>query len=120
MIRLNLLVIRTKQAQKLVQFYELLGLSFTQHRHENGPLHYAAEQDNFVLEIYPLSKTQAIADNSTRLGFEIERLDKIIQQLQKEGIEIKKMPYQSPWGYRAVVQDWDGRKVELIEIEKPS
>lgn len=70
-MKLNLLVIRTSDMPRLVNFYNLLGLKFDYHKHEKGVYHYATKIGETVFEIYPLLKSQTEADISTRLGFKI-------------------------------------------------
>ena len=55
---------------------------------------------------------------TTRLGFSVEDLDKTVHKLQELSIAIHTLPKQTRWGYRAVVEDFDGRKVELIEKKR--
>ncbi len=114
MIRCNLLVIKTNQLETTRQFYQSIGIQFQKHQHGAGPLHYAAEIGPFVFEIYPLSTRQAHLDSSTRLGFEVPQLDKLIAKLPKD--IVLKFPYQTEWGYQAIVQDPDSRKVELTQV----
>lgn len=52
-------------------------------------------------------------NSDVRLGFDVENLSKIINKLS--GWEIITMPKQSEWGLKAVIQDLDGRKIELLE-----
>lgn len=114
-MKLNLLVIRSYHPEKLASFYELLDISFEYHKHGNGPMHYAAELEDFVFEIYPLLKNQDTADVSTRLGFRVENLDDVLFRLCGEDIEIVKDATQNEFGYQAIVKDPDGRKIELTE-----
>ena len=51
---LNLLVIRTNEMQRLVDFYTLLGLKFEYHKHEQGVYHFSTTIGETVFEIYPL------------------------------------------------------------------
>ncbi len=113
MIRCNLLVIKTNQLETTRQFYQSIGIQFQKHQHGRGPVHYAAEMGTFVFEIYPLSNQQARVDSSTRLGFEVNRLDDLITALPAD--VVLKLPHQAEWGYQAIVQDPDGRKVELTQ-----
>lgn len=106
-------MIKTHQLEAIHQFYSKLGLNFEKHRHGKGPLHYATELDSLVFEIYPLPSSQKMADASTRLGFQVEQLEDLIAQLARN--QILKGPYQSEWGYQALVSDPDGRKVELTQ-----
>lgn len=115
MIQLNLLVIKTNQVEKVHHFYQQLGLHFTHHRHGKGPLHYAAEMNGLVFEIYPLPQASAEVDKSTRLGFTVQKLAAILPQLDASAII--SLPQQREWGYTALVKDPDGRKVELTEAQ---
>src|SRR5262249_22615390 len=75
--RLNLFVLRAPDIESAQRFYALLGLSFTKHAHGSGPLHYAADSNGFILEIYP----QTEADSPTtgvRIGFKVRDLDATI------------------------------------------
>ncbi len=115
-MRINLIVIRTKNIKELAGFYSKLGLEFKYHQHGKGPFHYSSELDKTVFEIYPLLKSQEKADNSLRLGFDVKELDQLISEFDKEGLEVVSRPRQSEWGYFAVIKDLDGRKIELKEL----
>lgn len=114
-MQFNLLVIRTAKPDMLVLFYQHLGLTFDYHQHGKGPMHYSTTMDEIVFEIYPLLKSQTQADTSLRLGFKVEKLDELIEQLKTKGVTIIQQPQKTEWGYVAVVKDFDGRKIELQE-----
>ena len=113
-VSINLIVIKTDKVEEQLAFYSVLGLQFEHHRHGNGPLHYSSNGQP-VLEIYPLPKGMTAADATTRLGFLVEALDGLVQVLGEKGFKIVAEPAQTEWGYVAVVQDVDGRKIELTE-----
>lgn len=112
-MKINLLVIRTKTPELLKNQYELLGFEFEYHQHGNGPFHYASEKDGFVFEIYPLTKSMVKADNSIRLGFDVSNLEGKMEQLAKSDWVIKSPLSETAWGLISVIQDLDGRKIEL-------
>lgn len=114
-VQLNLVVIRSAQAAGLAEFYSLLGLQWEYHRHGSGPWHYSAKCAGLLLEIYPLKEDTDEVDTSLRLGFRVEDLDDLLSKLQKSGITIKVPAKQGSWGYRAVVEDVEGRRLELVE-----
>ena len=114
---LNLVVIRAADPDRSAEFYRLLGLTFTKHRHGTGPEHYAAEGP-VVFEIYPRGAGEATA--ATRLGFRVAALNTLIDKLEASGTPILTLPAQTEWGYRAVVADPDGHKVELLEEDPAS
>jgi hypothetical protein len=110
---LNLLVIRTENPEKLKSQYEQLGFTFNFHKHGNGPLHYSASINSFVFEIYPLTKSMEKADNSIRLGFDIENLESKLEEIRKTNWVIVSEMQETKWGICSIIQDLDGRKVEL-------
>lgn len=110
-MRLNLIVLRSATPKALAEWYAHFGLTFEYHRHGNGPLHYSTEVRGVTLEIYPLKRLQTEADTDLRLGFEVDNLDTVIAKLT----DVVQAPRQSEWGYRAVVADPEGRRVELME-----
>jgi lactoylglutathione lyase len=113
--RLNLLVLRVADLDRAVAFYQLLGLRFKKHEHGSGPVHFAAERDRFVFELYLATAEQPVSA-STRIGFEIADVVKSVATLGAfPGARILSAPVASPWGLRAVVVDPDGHRVELSE-----
>ncbi len=90
-----------------------MGHKFDYHQHGNGPFHYASEQDGFVFEIYPLTKSMEKMDNSLRLGFEVENLRSTINEIANSDWKIVRGVKETEWGLIAIIQDLDGRKIEL-------
>lgn len=114
---LNLLVIRSDNPEETAAFYELFLPPFEYHRHGNCPMHYSVVINDVVLEIYPLLRGQESADRSARLGFQVDDLDQILERLAQANHTILTPATLSDWGYRAIVQDPDGRKVELTGLD---
>lgn len=112
--RLNLLVIRSEEPARSVRFYELLGLRFQKEQHGKGPVHWAAEFGELVMEIYP-AQSLAEVERSTRLGFDIDDVRSVFASLRDQGVEVVSDLKQTQWGLRAVVKDPDGRSVELVK-----
>lgn len=112
--RFNLIVVRSLDPARTVAFYELLGIPLQQEQHGSGPVHWAIDLDGLVLEVYP-AKTEKEVDQTTRLGFEVEEIAAILSRLRSFGIKVLSELKPSQWGLRAVVQDPDGRSVELVQ-----
>ena len=112
-MKINLLVIRTENPTVLKSQYELIGFDFEYHQHGNGPFHFESEQEDFVFEIYPLTKSMEKADHSLRLGFDIKNLKTKIEELENSTWKILSKITQTEWGLIAIIQDLDGRKIEL-------
>ncbi len=114
-MKLNLIVLKTREPESLKKQYELLGLTFEYHNHGNGPFHFFAEVEGLVFEVYPLSKQVQTADNTLRLGFEIKNIESLITRLEGTNWIVTSDPKHTTWGKIAIIQDLDGRKVELKE-----
>ncbi len=116
---LSLLVLKTHQVQKLCSFYASIGLSFCEEQHGRGPVHFAAEFNGIVLEIYPLAD-DAIADQTTRLGFVVADLQQVLRHLADQELCDPPQPRSTDWGERSIVRDPDGRAVELYQRAPPA
>lgn len=116
MARLNLVVLRARNAPRLASFYSGLGLNFVRHRHGAGPEHFACEDGGGVFEIYPV-RADAEPTRDLRLGFEVADVRLAVSRLVETGAEIISEPAASPWGLRAVIKDLEGHKVELTEAQ---
>jgi lactoylglutathione lyase len=113
-VALNLVVLRSTDMARAVEFYSRLGLSFARHQHGSGPEHYAAELGGGVFELYPQSPGGP-STLGTRIGFSVPSLDAAIAALSDYSAAIISPPKDSEWGRRAVVADPDGHRVELLQ-----
>lgn len=119
-ITLNLVVLRSSDIARAAEFYSRLGLQFTQHRHGNGPEHFAAELPGGVFELYPLSADGA-STLGTRIGLRVPSVDAALAALGDYPAAILAPAKDSEWGRRAVVADPDGHRVELLQLSmKPN
>lgn len=113
MPNIHLIVIKTPHLAAQAAFYTQLGFEFHYHRHGTGPFHYASTGEGVVLEIYPLPKGVTVADHTSRLGFTVDDIDDLMKVLPARCIITPATV--TEWGYAAVVQDLDGRKIELLQ-----
>jgi lactoylglutathione lyase len=115
---INLLVLHAANIDASLAFYGTLGLDFVQEQHGSGPVHYSCEVGATVVEIYP-GKPGTASDRkqagATTIGFQVADVDKVVGDLQSSGAIILTAPQASAWGRRAVVQDSDGRAIELSQ-----
>lgn len=116
-LSINLLVLRCRDIEVAQQFYSCLGFEFQSEKHGNGPTHYAAENFGYVLELYPLPEGKE--PDNVRLGFATPMFETISEMcLNDESIKVVKGPHEA-FGRRAILlQDPDGRKVEVSELSK--
>jgi predicted enzyme related to lactoylglutathione lyase len=114
-VKLNLIVLKTRQVEQVRTFYQVLGLDLTEEQHGKGPIHFAGRIGDVVIEIYPLPNDASLVDSSTRLGFDVENVAQVIMALDSIGTCIVSLPKDTPWGFQAIVKDPDGRSVELTQ-----
>jgi predicted enzyme related to lactoylglutathione lyase len=115
---LNLIVLRTADLDAMLMFYRELGLQFVQEQHGAGPVHYSCETGGIVVEIYPTKPNNAPDGRqagATMIGFRVTGVEQVVEKLRRLGAQILTEPQTSEWGRRAVVQDPDGRAIELNE-----
>lgn len=112
MIALNLVVLRAREPERLARFYGNLGLRFEEEQHGAGPRHHACDLGGAVLEIYPL-EDDADATTGTRIGFTVDHVDAVVRQVGTGAVLTP--PRVTKWGKRAVLQDPEGHRVELVE-----
>lgn len=110
--RLALVVLRSNDIASTKIFYENLGLNFKEEKHGNGPIHYSATLGETTVEIYPQSDN---IYHTIRLGFYVDNLDNVLDNLSACGIEIISKAQITKHGYKARVRDHDGRVIELYQ-----
>lgn len=114
MPELNLIVLYVKDVESSARFYKALGIDFSEEQHGNGPKHLAGRVGAAaVLELYPSNTT--MITSGLRLGFTITSYQGILEAIADAGGAVKSGPKPGPWGYRAVVADPDGNKIELVK-----
>jgi lactoylglutathione lyase len=115
---LGLLVLRSRRIKEMLAFYRAIGLSFVEERHGSGPVHYSCQLGTTVIEIYPGADQEPQdyrGSSTTLLGFNVASLNTVLDAMKLLTSPILTPPKSSAWGKRAVVQDPDGRAVELCE-----
>ncbi|HEX4592104.1 MAG TPA: VOC family protein [Gemmataceae bacterium] len=110
---LNLVVIRSTDLDRAARFYSALGINLTREHHGSGPEHLAGQLGAIVFEVYPQSRAGESAE--ARIGFRVGSVSGTVKAVLAAGGSVASQPKDSPWGYRAVVVDPDGHKIELVE-----
>jgi catechol 2,3-dioxygenase-like lactoylglutathione lyase family enzyme len=113
---LALVVLRTEDLGRSLRFYQALGLRFTEERHGSGPVHHACQLGETVLELYPAEPGRAPdrrTGGATMIGFHVDSLSQTIQALAGLNVAVLTPPSDSSTPARIVVQDPDGRAIEI-------
>jgi len=111
------LVLFAANAAKTAEFYRAIGLDLAEELHEEGPVHLAVELGPVHFAIYEAASPGRAAERrssgDTFPGFYVESLDEASKALRKLGAPLIREHEAMPWGCRIVVQDPDGRAVEV-------
>ena len=106
-------------------FYECLGFSFVEERHNDGkgPRHYACSLGGFVIELYrdknrPPDQQPKEPDTRQRIICNTDRFSDVLQTLQYMETPLNDVQTIESTGLRAVLAlDPDARYVHIFEVE---
>lgn len=116
------LVVRTGDLEKTRTFYEALGLTLLEERHEGCPTHYSCDFGGLLLEFYPAGEKSGPVKtgNDLRLFFETGRFDFLLDVCRRLDLERGPISYHDQKGGLRLVtlRDPDGRIVRVRETGK--
>jgi lactoylglutathione lyase len=111
------LVLFAADADKTAGFYRAIGLELEHEDHGEGPVHFAIELGGVHFAIYPTEDGGRAparrAAGSSFPGFYVQGLDEVTESLRRTGAPVLTEHERMPWGCRVVVEDPDGRAVEI-------
>lgn len=113
-------MIRTSKIEEVKTFYQGLGIQLVEEQHGNGPIHYSYVQDQLVIEIYPGDEGSLPGwknAGAMMLGFYVKDIKEIIDQIDILKGKVISNRTENKRGFRAVLEDPDGRRIELIEYK---
>jgi hypothetical protein len=113
-VKMNLLVRRAANPDKLRLFYQALGAVFVPEQHGKGSLHYSCRWGDLLFEIYPATAAHPVTQN-TRWGFQIEGLDAAVRAGVVAGGQVLSLPKNLAGERHAVMTDPEGHTLELTE-----
>jgi predicted enzyme related to lactoylglutathione lyase len=117
------LILFTARLEEVVAFYRRLGFPLEEEDHDHvGPIHLACDLGATHFAIFAARADPGAADaarwrspGSSYFGVEVEGLGALIEEARAAGCSIRQEPETYPWGVRALLDDPDGRVVELFE-----
>jgi lactoylglutathione lyase len=115
---LNLVVLRVADLDRAATFYRAIGLELAKEKHGNGPEHLAAVVAGVVIELY-MTRNETESTSAVRLGFRVADVEATLAACEQAGGRLVSSAKDSAWGRRAVVDDPDGHRVELVELSNP-
>jgi lactoylglutathione lyase len=111
------IVLFAAEVDKTAEFYRAIGLELEHEDHGEGPVHFAMELGGVHFAIYPTEVNGRAparrAAGSSFPGFYVAALDEVAGALRRMGATVLTEHEQMPWGCRVVVEDPDGRAIEI-------
>ena len=117
-MELGALILFANQLAETVSFYQALGLPLEEESHDDGPLHFACDLGTLHVAVFqgaPGTHPPFRTAGGVLPGLAVPSLDGALESAEALGAKIVQRPTEYPWGMRALVEDPDGRTVELFE-----
>lgn len=117
--RIGALVLFASDLERTVAFYRVLGvpLQVDDHGEDEGPLHFACDLDGCHFAVFPADRegrSPGLRESGASFpGFVVESVEEAVEAARAFGIKVIQEPSPYPWGLRAVLEDPDGRPVEV-------
>jgi lactoylglutathione lyase len=118
-IAVSSIVLFAGDAERTGAFYRALGVPLEAEDHGDGPVHLAADLDGVHFAVFegsdPGRDQPWRCAGSTFAGLYVESLDNTVGALRAFGARVLAEHEERDWGCRAVVEDPDGRAVEISQ-----
>jgi lactoylglutathione lyase len=113
------IVLFSHEAERTAAFYRALGIDFDREDHGDGLPHDAADLGDVHVAVFPAaSAATGLAPvrgepGTTFVGFYVPSLEQAMERLAALGSRVLEPHQVRDWGCRSVVEDPDGRAVEI-------
>lgn len=114
-------ILWTSHVEEMLAFYWSLGVALQLEDHgDGGPAHYAADVDDVHFAIFVATDPASDAlirgqAGAVQISFRVESLDEAVVALKRIGARVLIDREPGPWGLRVVVEDPDGRPVQVTQ-----
>jgi lactoylglutathione lyase len=118
-VSVGALVLFAADLDRAVEFYEAIGLELEPEQHdEDDPVHFVTDLDGCHVAIFPAEHPGAApaarSSGETMVGFRVPAVEVAVDAARELGAPILQEPDDYPWGRRALVEDPDGRRIEVF------
>lgn len=111
------IVLYSSQPERTIAFYRSVGVDFEDEDHGDGMVHAATEVGGVHVAVFAASDTGTApsrqADGCTFVGFYVDSLDEVLTAVSALGATVLVDHELQDWGCRVVLEDPDGRPVEI-------
>jgi predicted enzyme related to lactoylglutathione lyase len=117
--RIGAQVLFASDLERTVASYRVLGLplQIDDHGEDKGALHFACDLDGCHFAVFPADregKSSGLRESGASFpGFVVESVEEVVEAARTFGARVIQEPSPYPWGLRAVLEDPDGRPVEV-------
>ena len=109
------LMLTCKDLDASVRLYRAVGVDLKEARH-SGPLHYTASLGGVHLALHAHDGVMRDAQSGTQLALLVNDLEGALAAARAVGAPVLQAPAARPFGVSAVVEDPDGRRLELVAM----
>lgn len=109
------LVLTCKDLEASVRLYRAIGVELKEARHA-GPLHYTASLSGVHLALVAHDGVERGPQSATQLALSVSDLEGALNAARALGASVVQAPAARPFGVSAVVEDPDGRRLELVAM----
>jgi len=117
-IEVGALVLFCAEVESAVHFYRAIGVPLEAEEHDGGPKHYACEIGGCHFALFKGHPGVAPSFRSAGYafpGFVVASVDESLAAARALGANVLADPELYPWGRRCVIEDPDGRAIEIYE-----
>ena len=115
------LVLFASDVDEAARFYRAVGIPLEHEDHGEGPTHFAAELGGVHFALYaatgPGRAPERRSAGASFAGVYVASLDDTLREVTALGAPLLSRHEVMPWGCRFVVEDPDGRAVEVNDRE---
>ena len=119
-ITVGSLILFSGTYEKSVTFYRALGLPLDGEEHGDGQVHLACDIGGVHVAVFDAKSAPARPSSEFRspgssyFGFTVKNVAEVLERLRALEAPVRQEPEMFPWGMRALVEDPDGRVIELF------
>jgi lactoylglutathione lyase len=109
------LIITCKDLEASVRLYRAVGVDLKEARH-SGPLHYTASLGGVHFALHPTDGVPREAQSGAQVALLVNDLEASLGAARALGAPVLQTPAPRPFGVSAVIEDPDGRRLELVAM----
>jgi len=119
LVRLDAVILWSRDVARVVAFYRAIGVPIEVEDHGDGVRHHAADFQGVHFAILdasaPGDARRRGEDGAVQVSFKVDDLGAVLDSLRALSAKIVIDRQPGPWGIRVVLEDPDGRPIQLTQ-----